>query len=126
MLVDAIGELDIRRAAIALDLAIPPLTLFALLLAGMFVLSLAPLFGGGDLPFRLTTTAIALFLLGVAVAWLAFGREALPPSQFGSLSDYVVQKARVYGARARSTTASWTRTERNSEATDSAKGHDPT
>lgn len=126
MLVDALSELDIRRAAIALDLAIPPLTVFALLLAGMFVLSLAPLLGGGDLPFDLTTTAIALFLIGVGASWLFFGREALPPSSIGSLSDYVVQKARVYGARARSSTAQWTRTDRGADPPDMTKDPDAT
>ncbi len=116
MLVEAIGEADIRRAAAAFDLAIPPLTLFAASTGAIFLLSLLALTGGGDLPYRLAGSALGFLVAGVLVSWLVFGRKALPPSAFGALFDYVAEKAKVYGKDARASTESWTRTERDNDA----------
>jgi cellulose synthase/poly-beta-1,6-N-acetylglucosamine synthase-like glycosyltransferase len=115
MLVDAIGEADIRRAAAALDLAILPLTLFAASIGAVFLLSLLVLAGGGDLPYRLAAPAFGFLIAGVAVSWIVFGRKALPPSALGALFDYLVDKAKVYGKDGRASAESWTRTERDGD-----------
>ncbi|MGE0408449.1 MAG: glycosyltransferase [Amphiplicatus sp.] len=113
MLADAIGEADIRRAAMALDLAIPPLTLFAGAIGAVFLVSLLLLAAGADLPYRLSALALLLFAGGVLVSWLVDGRKALPPSSLGALFGYAAEKAAVYGKKARASTQSWTRTERD-------------
>ncbi|MEX0644966.1 MAG: glycosyltransferase family 2 protein [Parvularculaceae bacterium] len=116
MLVEAIGDGDIRRAAAALDFAIPPLTLFAASVGLVFLLSLLALAAGGDLPYRLAAAALGSLIAGVIVSWLIFGRKALPPSALAALFDYVVEKAKVYGKDGRASTQTWTRTERDGDA----------
>jgi len=114
----SVAKADIRLSAMALDLAIPPLTLFGALLVGSFLASMLLMVAGIKMPFWLTSTALVFFCLGVTVAWLRFGREALPPSALKGLFGYVLSKRNVYGEEARQSTKTWTRTARTHESTD--------
>jgi cellulose synthase/poly-beta-1,6-N-acetylglucosamine synthase-like glycosyltransferase len=99
-------------AALALDVMIPPLTLFFTLLVGALALAFAAatLGAGAALPFALV--AITLFTFSTAFAWMTHGQKALPPRALGALFGYVLGKRKVYGAAARQSTKTWTRTER--------------
>ena len=109
---EAVGEGDIRRAALAFDLLVPPLTVFLAALAAAFAAGLFLLAIGADLPFRLAASALGLFGVGLVAAWLGFGLKALPPEQIGAVFGYLAEKAKVYGKKARASTETWTRTAR--------------
>lgn len=112
---EAVSKGDVRLAAAALDLAIPPFILFLAIAGGVLVVSALFLPVGVTAPFVLAVWSCALLSLATISAWAAFGRSILPASQLGALADYVVGKVRVYGAKARKSTREWTRTGRDGE-----------
>ena len=94
---------------LGLHLMVPPLALLFML--GTVALAV----------FALASTAAAL-LFGVAycaalaavfVAWLAIGREVLPPALLGKIPGYVLWKLPIYLRLARGADRRWTRTERD-------------
>lgn len=115
LLAKALGAGDLRLAAVALDLAIPPLMLFAAALVAMVVIGLAGLIIGADLPLRLALTALTLFAAASLAGWLGFGLKALPPEALPGLAGHALQKLKVYGAEGRRSAARWTRTRRDGE-----------
>jgi hypothetical protein len=71
----AIGRCDWDLLALTLDLAVPPLSLFGLLVTVMYVFAgLAAFFGLSTA--ALTAANLLAFLLAVFLAWLKYGREA--------------------------------------------------
>lgn len=95
----------------AIDLMIPPLTIFAALLIAITALSLlAWLAWGVSGAFQLS--AWSLFLTGATIvgAWFRFGREALPPSALGGVMAFLLSKASVFGRKGRESAQTWTPT----------------
>lgn len=115
LLAKAARRRDTRLAAAALDLAVPPLALFAAAAAGLCVASLAPLAWGASAPFVTSLAALGLVIGASAAAWLGFGRAALPLAALPALAGHALDKFRVYGARARASTRRWTRAGRDGE-----------
>jgi cellulose synthase/poly-beta-1,6-N-acetylglucosamine synthase-like glycosyltransferase len=113
LFVRAAKNRDLRLAAAALDLAIPPLGVFGALAALMVLVTALARAVGASAPFSLSLWGLAAFIAAIAAAWLGFGRRALPLSQFGALFEYFLQKLKVYGRSARDSTKSWTRTPRD-------------
>lgn len=101
--------------ALALDLAVPPLSLMAVLLVGALLLAVAAAVCGFT-SFALPVVLSCSLGFGPAVflAWLAHGRDILPPGAVVSIAPYVFRKLSMYGSiltgRA---TARWVRTDRN-------------
>jgi cellulose synthase/poly-beta-1,6-N-acetylglucosamine synthase-like glycosyltransferase len=89
----SLARRDPALAALALDLAVPPLSLWALLwlLAAAPALALAGL-GGSPLPAALLGLSGALAALAVGVAWLAFGRDLLPARDWLEAPRYLLAK----------------------------------
>jgi cellulose synthase/poly-beta-1,6-N-acetylglucosamine synthase-like glycosyltransferase len=112
---ESLGKLSFWRMALALDIIVPPLTLFAAILLALSLLTLPAVLFGIRLPFLLMMTACTLFGLAVALAWLRFGREALPPQTLGSLLPFLLSKVSVYGRSGRQSSRQWTRTPRDKE-----------
>ena len=106
---------DWRSAMLAVDIAIPPLTLFLAVIGGSLGLAfLTGLFGhwaAFQFAFLATIAAGSAVFLG----WFGHGREILPESDFKGVVDYALSKAGVYGAEARQSTKSWTRTDRGGD-----------
>jgi glycosyltransferase involved in cell wall biosynthesis len=106
---------DWRAAMLALDIAIPPLTLFLAVIGGTLGLAfLTGLFGhwpAFQFAFLATIAAGSAVFLG----WFGHGREILPASDFRGVVEYALSKVGVYGAEARQSTKSWTRTDRGSD-----------
>jgi len=103
---------DGKALAFALDLAIPPLALFAAAIAGTLALAaFAALLGSGDALLMAFSAAVA-FALGVAIAWSRHGRVILPRESLGGVADYLLAKLRIYGAKGRASARTWTRTDR--------------
>ncbi|NWG92336.1 MAG: glycosyltransferase [Parvularculaceae bacterium] len=103
---------DIRSFAMGLDLLLPPLTLFVLLIAALMALSLAAASFGYGGALSLTILSATIFTLCIAFAWAAYGRETLPASALLGIIPYLLGKARVYGGEGRRSAERWTRTDR--------------
>jgi hypothetical protein len=101
-----------RSLAMGLDLLVPPLTLFVLLIAALLALSLAAAFFGYGGALSLTILSATIFALCVAFAWAAYGQETLPASSLLGIVPYLLGKARVYGGEGKRSAARWTRTDR--------------
>src|SRR5262245_8430590 len=93
LIVAALARVNLGLLVLALDLAVPPLFLTAVLLVG--VLSLA----GGAALCVLSSLALTIALLcslgfGLAAffAWLVHGRDVLPPGALVSIAPYVLRK----------------------------------
>ncbi|WP_174279669.1 glycosyltransferase family 2 protein [Sphingomonas bacterium] len=104
-------------ALMGLDLAVPPLSLLAAMLAGGLVLTLAALFGGASgLPALLLALEVALFVGTVFAAWRTCGRDLLSPAELLLLPLRVVAKLPFYLRLGRARDRGWVRTARDETA----------
>lgn len=109
----AMSMRDLRLAAAAFDLAIPPMVALGVLSFAVFIASALGLaLGAAAAPFSLSVWALFLLAAATLAAWARFGMQALPPSALGALAEYALQKAKIYGEKARASTREWTRTDR--------------
>ena len=116
LFLDGLKRGDTRLIAMALDLAIPPLTVFAsVLFVGLVAAATALVLLNIAEPFILILISCFLFGGAVAAAWLGFGRKALPLSAVKDVAGYVASKRKVYDSEAQQSTKTWTRTERAQE-----------
>lgn len=115
VLSSAFSKRDWRLMAMALDLAVPPIFLLALLLAAVVVITgSAAALGQSAVPFYISSTAVAALTLSIVIAWFRYGRDALPPRSLLSIVPYVYSKLHHYirilgGSRA----TTWVRTDRS-------------
>ena len=116
----AAGLLTPRPAAIALllELCVPPLSL--LVLATTFAMLLAaaavPLLGASPLPAILLAGGLAWVALCVKLAWLRFGRRAMPLASVLGAPRYALAKVPLYAAFVRRRETKWVRTARTPAA----------
>ena len=111
----AISRRDLRLMAMALDLAVPPIFLLALLVSAVFAITAtAAALGQSAVPFYVSCIAVAALTLSIVIAWFRYGRDALPPRSLLSIIPYVYSKLIQYVrilAGSRATT--WVRTDRS-------------
>jgi len=113
-----VGQAITRRHAglfgLALDLAIPPLALLGLLLAGaLLTTGIAWLAGLSSLPLIISASTIILFILAVFLCWVTHGRDLLPPTALLSVVPYALGKLGLYGRfLVRRRASRWIRTDR--------------
>jgi cellulose synthase/poly-beta-1,6-N-acetylglucosamine synthase-like glycosyltransferase len=114
LIVAAILRADFDLLALALDVAVPPLSLLGMLVIGMSVVSgLMTWLGFSSVPMFVSAATLAGFLGAVFLSWLKFGREILPPGAMMSIPTYVVGKLPLYcRALFSKAGAHWTRTDR--------------
>ncbi|MEA5417850.1 glycosyltransferase family 2 protein [Spirulina sp. CCNP1310] len=107
------GRLDL--IALALELAVPPLTLLVLLWGAVMGLSLGLWGLGWSLAWPVFTGAIAGLLLFTAIftAWLRFGRQDLSPRMLLSIPFYILWKIPLYFRFLTRPESQWVRTERD-------------
>ncbi|MFA5956113.1 glycosyltransferase family 2 protein [Hyphomicrobium sp.] len=111
----AIANRNLRLLAMALDLAVPPIFLLAMLLFALTAITgLAAAVGLSVFPFYVICAAIVVLSGTIVIAWSKYGRDALPPRSLASIVPYVISKLRHHlrvlaGRRA----TSWVRTDRN-------------
>lgn len=100
--------------ALALDLAVPPLSLLAILVIGIFlVASLAVLLGLPSLAMLISVAAVSALMLTIFLAWLKCGRDVLPATAALSIVPYAVAKLSMYGRiLSRRLDARWIKTDR--------------
>jgi cellulose synthase/poly-beta-1,6-N-acetylglucosamine synthase-like glycosyltransferase len=106
---------DGKSLSMAFDLAVPPLTIFAVSIAVVLALgAVAALFGAAG-ALKVALLSFVLFAGAVTLGWLAYGREVLPLEALKGVGPYLLGKARVYGADGRRSARRWTRTDRGAE-----------
>lgn len=103
--------------AMALDLAIPPLSLLALLCAAtLAVTSLFALLGlASAIPVTLAALACGLFAGGVLLAWLRVGRTLLAGRDLARIASYLVWKLPLYARFLTHRQLAWVRSQRHEE-----------
>lgn len=107
------GLLKPWKAALALDVAIPPLSLLIGLLIVNAALGLIVLALGYSGSLVLALLAALAGGTAVLIAWVREGREALPPEKLAAVGTFILSKFGVYGKEARASTTEWTRTPRD-------------
>jgi cellulose synthase/poly-beta-1,6-N-acetylglucosamine synthase-like glycosyltransferase len=105
---------NLGLAALAIDMAVPPLSLLVLVTAVCVILG-GMAFGLGASPTTLAISSLgALFLaLGTVLAWTAVGRDVLPFRELLRLPLHAIQKLVFYHRIASGkATSAWIRTDR--------------
>lgn len=110
----AIMQGNWRLLALTLDLAVPPLSLLAALLAGAFLATAIAAFVGSSLAaIAIVASCILAFGLSVFLAWLKWGRAVLPTSSVAAIPSYALAKLPLYrDALLRKEDSQWIRAER--------------
>jgi cellulose synthase/poly-beta-1,6-N-acetylglucosamine synthase-like glycosyltransferase len=111
---------NLNLLALTIDLAIPPLSLFAILTIGMFALSAsAVLFGISSTALIISAGTLTAFVLAVLMSWWRFGRDLLPVSSLHLIARYVFGKINIYcGLLVRKRVSQWIRTDRKKAPAD--------
>jgi cellulose synthase/poly-beta-1,6-N-acetylglucosamine synthase-like glycosyltransferase len=86
-----------RILILALDLAVPPLSLLLLLVGGTFVVTLVwATVTSALLPLGVSTVLLLLFALSIYLSWLQYGYDVLPGRAIVSIGPYVFRKLGLY------------------------------
>lgn len=104
-----------RKGALllALDLAVPPLSLLAVTLACTFIiLILLAWLTGNAAPLLMMAAGSALFFASSLLAWHRWGRDVLPPGALARLPRYILWKLPIYGRLVGRRQKIWLRTSR--------------
>lgn len=114
LLKGAIAQKRLDLFVLALELAVPPLSLLVMLwIAGILITSLAGILGGYWQP--VITLAIAGLLMFIAIisAWAKFGRQTIPGRALIAIPFYLLWKIPLYFSFIIKRQAQWIRTERD-------------
>jgi cellulose synthase/poly-beta-1,6-N-acetylglucosamine synthase-like glycosyltransferase len=105
---------SLALAALAIDMAVPPLSLLVLVTAFCLGLGTAAwLLGAWAAVLAMPALTALLLVLGVAAAWIAVGREVLPFRELARLPLHIGEKLGLYRSIALGrATSSWIRTDR--------------
>jgi cellulose synthase/poly-beta-1,6-N-acetylglucosamine synthase-like glycosyltransferase len=105
---------SVPLGALAIDMAIPPLTLLALAnILSVILGGIAFLMGASSAVLALPAASVLLLVLGVALAWSAVGRDVLPVRNLLQLPLHAVDRMGFYRGMARGKGPSgWIRTDR--------------
>jgi cellulose synthase/poly-beta-1,6-N-acetylglucosamine synthase-like glycosyltransferase len=114
MLCIAIARANFSLLAVTLDLAVPPLSLLALLLTLMFAMAgVAALLGVDSTTLIISTVCLVGFATTIGLAWNSYGRDVLPARAISSVPFYILAKLGLYGQIPfGKMTTQWIRTER--------------
>lgn len=114
MLAIAVARRDWNILAVALDLAVPPLSLLGMLVFGVFGLSLLwAIVGYSVVALAASTTGLLAFTTGTLLAWFKCGRDVVPTRALLSIPSYALRKVTLYCQFILGRFVSeWTRTDR--------------
>jgi len=116
LFLDSVMKFDIRLASMALDLAVPPLSLLAL--ANVLVwIGAGILFVSTKLaiPLVIATISISLLTLAVFVAWGRYGRRVISLTDLGLAMYYAIMKIPLYARFLMTRQMEWVRSKRDDE-----------
>jgi len=105
---------NLGLAALAVDMAVPPLSLLVLVTALCAILgSVAFVLGASPAVLAIPSLSVLLVVLGTALAWRTVGRDVLPLREFLRLPLHVIRKLGFYhGIASGKASSSWIRTDR--------------
>jgi cellulose synthase/poly-beta-1,6-N-acetylglucosamine synthase-like glycosyltransferase len=114
LLLTAVRRRDLRLLGLALDLAIPPLALVALM-SGTAVLlaAAAALSGAAWWPLAIAIGNACILCAAVLLAWYSRGREAISLSSMLSVPAYMLAKVPLYLRFLTKRQKIWVKTDRN-------------
>ena len=115
MLLLALKQFNVDLLVLTLDLAVPPLSLLAILIVVVFFLSAcAAALGFSSTALVISVANLLLYVVAVFLAWLKFGQSILPGRSFMLIGSYLLGKFRLYGQiLSGNTVAKWVRTDRD-------------
>lgn len=101
-------------AALAVDMAVPPLSLLVLVTVLCGILGgVAFLLGASPAALAIPSLSVALVVVGAVLAWRAVGRDVLPLRELLRLPLYAIRKLGFYhGIASGKASSSWIRTDR--------------
>jgi cellulose synthase/poly-beta-1,6-N-acetylglucosamine synthase-like glycosyltransferase len=93
----AIARRNLALLALALDMAIPPVTVLGLLVIGMAAIAgLSVCFGSSPVALFVSGVSLVALVLAVLLSWLRYGHDVLPLGSSLLIGPYVVGKLRLY------------------------------
>jgi cellulose synthase/poly-beta-1,6-N-acetylglucosamine synthase-like glycosyltransferase len=93
----ALARANLSLLSLALDVAVPPLSLLGLLTTTMLIVTgFATFLGVSSMAMLVSTFSLAAFAGGVFISWFMYGRDILPPRAFLSLVPYSFGKVPLY------------------------------
>jgi len=102
-----------RLVGMALDLAVPPLSLLVALAGLVWLLAVASALAGGWIwPAAVMTGALLTTTLLLAAAWSRWGRQAISGRDFLQIPLYILSKMGIYRRFVTARQKDWVRTER--------------
>jgi cellulose synthase/poly-beta-1,6-N-acetylglucosamine synthase-like glycosyltransferase len=110
----AVTRRNVDLLAMALDLAVPPLSFLGILTVGMLAIAgLSSLLGFSSVALIVSAATLAGFVCALFISWLKFGRDILPPRAVLLIASYVTGKLPIYGRLfSRKSRPQWIRTDR--------------
>jgi cellulose synthase/poly-beta-1,6-N-acetylglucosamine synthase-like glycosyltransferase len=124
LLLGAMRSGSFKPLALALELAVPPVSLFLPLfgLAGVAILSAAAVSGAWG-SFVMWGVAAATMTLGLTLAWQRFGRQVLPPEKLRCIPGYAASKFGIYRQFMTRRQTVWVRTDRGQSVGGASRTH---
>jgi len=113
LLLAALARRDPRLAGMALDLAVPPLALLALLIAMLLIAAAVAAASGTTTPLIAAAVLTSVFVATVFLAWARHGRSVISLGQLLCAPLYAVRKIPLYLAFLTKRQVEWVRTRRD-------------
>ena len=115
LLKEALRKLDVKLFLLAIDISIPPLVMyFVVLVSTCAITGVAILLGGSWTGFMIALSGVLLWSVSVFMSWAAFGRKVLPLSAWPSIFRFILQKKSIYAVAFYRKKLKWQRTDRRS------------
>jgi glycosyltransferase involved in cell wall biosynthesis len=117
LLLTAVRRRNVDLLVLALDAAVPPLSLLAMMVLSMLVLGAgARALGAGSAAFFISLTAFLGLIVATTGCWLKVGRDLLPPSSAFTIAGALLRKIPFYWRiLIRRDRSGWVRTDRRKQ-----------
>jgi len=116
LLLESVLKFDVRLMSMALDLAVPPLSLLALANAVMWISGgILLIYTKTAIPLMISTVSLSLLMLSVFLSWRRYGRYVISLADLGLAMYYAVMKIPMYARFLISRQLEWVRSKRDDE-----------
>jgi cellulose synthase/poly-beta-1,6-N-acetylglucosamine synthase-like glycosyltransferase len=123
LIYDALARRNLPLAALALDMAVPPLILLGMVVGvTLFICAITAVLGLGYAALFLSAASMLAFALSLLLCWLKCGRDILPLNSFRSIVPYFKAKLVIYPKMlSRRRQSQWIRTDRDNARRDATQ-----
>ena len=114
LILSGIAKRSLDRIALAMDLAVPPVSALAILTSSMLVLTaVLQWLGFSPIIFFVAAADAVALLLALTLVWLNYGRDVIPVASLPAILPYLISQARVFRSiLVTKGPAAWTPTDR--------------